>query len=70
MQPSALTKVGASQLLGHAPARFRLRDIRSALPGVSDPTIKRVLGDLRRDGLIELAEGQASGPQSAWRRTG
>ncbi len=55
-------------ILDHAPAVFRLRDIRSALPGISDPTIKRVLGDLRRDGTIELVDAKASGRLSAWRR--
>lgn len=55
-------------ILDHAPAVFRLRDIRSALPGISDPTIKRVLADLRRDGAIELVDARASGRLSAWRR--
>jgi hypothetical protein len=55
-------------ILDHAPAVFRLRDVRSALPGISDPTIKRVLADLRRDGAIELVDGQASGRLPAWRR--
>ena len=55
-------------ILDHAPAVFRLRDVRSALPGISDPTIKRVLADLRRDGAIELVDGQASGRLAAWRR--
>ncbi len=56
-------------VLDHAPAVFRLRDIRAALPGVSDPTIKLVLGELRREAAIELVDGQASGRLSAWRRT-
>jgi Fic family protein len=55
-------------ILDHAPAVFRLRDVRSALPGISDATIKRVLGDLRRDGAIELVDARASGRLSAWRR--
>jgi hypothetical protein len=55
-------------ILDHAPAVFRLRDVRSALPGISDPTIKRVLADLRRDGAIELVDRQASGRLAAWRR--
>ena len=55
-------------ILDHAPAVFRFRDIRSALPGISDPTIKRVLADLRRDGAIELVDDRASGRLSAWRR--
>ena len=36
--------------------------------GITDPTIKRVLTDLRRDGAIELVDGQTSGRRSAWRR--
>jgi Fic family protein len=55
-------------ILNHAPAVFRFRDVRSALPGISDPTIKRVLADLRRDGAIELVDHTASGRLSAWRR--
>ena len=55
-------------ILDHAPAVFRLREVRSALPGISDPTIKRVLAGLRRDGAIELVDDQASGRLAAWRR--
>ena len=55
-------------ILDHAPDAFRLRDVRSALPGISDPTIKRVLADLRRDGAIELADQAASGRLASWRR--
>ena len=55
-------------ILDHAPALFRFRDVRAALPGISDPTIKRVLADLRREGAIELADDLASGRLAAWRR--
>ncbi len=55
-------------ILDHAPAVFRLHDVRSALPGISDPTIKRVLAGLRRDGAIELVDDQPSGRLAAWRR--
>ncbi len=55
-------------IMDHAPAVFRFRDIRAALPGIGDPTIKRVLADLRRDGAIELADDRASGRLAAWRR--
>lgn len=51
----------------HAPRVFRIRDIRAALPGVSDPTIALVLTQMRRQGLIEPAEQGAAGPQAAWR---
>ncbi len=53
-------------ILDHAPEVFRVRDVRMALPGISDPTIKLVLSDLRRDGYIELVDG-AAGRASAWR---
>lgn len=56
-------------VLDHAPRVFRARDVRAALPGVSDPTIKLVLGQLRRDGFIEPDEAGASGPRAAWRRS-
>lgn len=56
-------------VLYHAPQRFRVRDVRAALPGVSDPTIRLVLADLRREGTIELDFEGASGPQAAWRRS-
>ncbi|MGY0232834.1 Fic family protein [Longispora urticae] len=36
----------------HAPAVFRVADIRAALPGVSDPTIRLVLDRLRQQGVI------------------
>lgn len=54
-------------VLEHAPEAFRVADIRSALPGISDPTIKLVLRELHREGSIGLAEGTA-GRTSAWRR--
>ena len=52
-------------VLDQAPARFRFREIRRAVPGVSDATIKLVLGELRNAGLIEAERG---GSQSEWRR--
>ena len=57
-------------VLQHAPDPFRMRDIRNALPGVSDQTIRLVLADLRRGGAIAL-DDQAGGrgPAAAWRRT-
>jgi Fic family protein len=56
-------------VLRHAPIVFRLRDVRTALPGVSDPTIRLVLTALHRESLIEIdgATG-GSGPNTAWRR--
>ena len=55
-------------ILEHAPATFRLADIRLALPGISDPTIKLVMRDLRKEGSIQQIEG-TSGRTAAWMRT-
>ncbi|RZU72582.1 Fic family protein [Micromonospora kangleipakensis] len=53
-------------VVNHAPAVFRMSDIRTALPGVSDPTIRVVLDRLRRDGTIS---SEGLGRAAAWRRT-
>jgi hypothetical protein len=56
-------------VLHHAPVVFRIRDVRAALPGVSDQTIRLVLNDLRRERLVEIDEATGgSGPHAAWRR--
>jgi Fic family protein len=55
-------------ILHHAPPVFRFRDIRAALPGIGDPTIKRVLAELRGEGAIEAADSRPAGRLSAWRR--
>ena len=39
-------------ILRHAPARFRLADIRTAVPGVSDQTIRLVLEQLKNEGKV------------------
>jgi Fic family protein len=52
-------------VLDGAPGEFRLRDVRRALPGVSDPTIRLALRALRDEGRIE-AEGVGKGAK--WRR--
>ena len=54
-------------VLHHAPGVFRVRDIRTALPGVSDQTIRLVLAQLRAAGAIAPAE-ETGGPNAAWRR--
>ena len=57
-------------VLHHAPLVFRLRDVRAALPAVSDQTIRLVLGALRREGLVEIDKtAGGSGPRAAWRRS-
>lgn len=53
-------------ILDHAGPTFQFRDVRAALPGIGDPTIKRVLATLRQEGAIELQE--ATGRQASWRR--
>jgi Fic family protein len=51
--------------LHEAPAEFRLRDVRRAIPGVSDPTIRLALRALRDEGRLEaLGVGKAA----KWRR--
>jgi Fic family protein len=56
-------------VLHHAPQVFRLRDVRAALPGISDPTIRLVLRQLHDAGTIEIDESAgAHGPQAAWSR--
>jgi Fic family protein len=54
-------------VLEHAPRVFRVADVRSALPGVSQATISLVLGTLRDEGSISPVEG-SSGRNAAWRR--
>ena len=52
-------------ILGQAPKVFRRRDIERALPGVSQATIRLVLGELRDEGKIET---EGSGRGARWRR--
>lgn len=51
--------------LEHAPPVFRLRDVRRALPGISDQTIGLVLRRLRDEELLRSTE---DGPNSSWHR--
>ncbi|QSB16211.1 Fic family protein [Natronosporangium hydrolyticum] len=48
-----------------APQVFRLADVRAALPGISDPTIRLVLQQLRAQGLV-IPDG--AGRAAVWRR--
>lgn len=50
----------------HLPPTFRYGDIERACPGVSRPTIVRVLGELRDNGEIRCAKG---GRDATWERT-
>jgi Fic family protein len=53
-------------ILRHAPATFRLGDIRTAVPGVSDQTIRLVLEQLKNEGKVR-ADG--TGRAATWTRT-
>jgi Fic family protein len=53
-------------ILHHAPSRFRLADIRTAVPGVSDQTIRLVLEQLKNEGRVR-ADG--TGRAATWTRT-
>lgn len=54
-------------VLLHAPAPFTIADIRRALPGVSDNTIRLVLGELKDQGLIA---NDGTGRSASWHRVG
>lgn len=57
-------------LLHHADEIVRMREIRRALPGVSDQTIRLVLNQMRDEGLMKLDPQIGNrGRQAAWRRT-
>lgn len=53
-------------VLRHAPQIFQVADVRAALPGVSDQTIRLVLDRLRGDGKIAV---DGVGRSARWRRT-
>lgn len=58
-------------LLQHAAPVVRMREIRRALPGISDPTIRLVLSQMRNEGLMELDRHIGTrGRQAAWRKIG
>jgi Fic family protein len=52
-------------VLRHARRSFSVADLRTALPGVSDPTIRLVLDRLRREGAIAV---DGTGRSATWRR--
>jgi Fic family protein len=52
-------------VLLHAPSEFRISDIRAALPGVSDQTIRLALNELRDAGRIAPT---STGRSATWRR--
>ena len=52
-------------VLHHAPRTFQIADIRAALPGVSDQTIRLALGPLKDAGLVEA---DSVGRGATWTR--
>lgn len=53
-------------VLLHAPAEFTIADIRRSVPGVSDNTIRIVLGELKQHGRVTSS---GTGRGASWRRT-
>ncbi|WP_411277154.1 Fic family protein [Gaiella sp.] len=47
-------------VLKHAPAEFKIADVRRALPGVSSATIRLVLNELRDAGKIRSSTGRSA----------
>jgi Fic family protein len=54
-------------VLERGPSQFRFRDLKAALPDISDPTLRLVLNELRDGGLIR-ASGRGGG--AVWIREG
>jgi Fic family protein len=54
-----------SYVLNGAPARFTIADVRKAVPGTSDPTIRLALNHLRED---ELIKPDGTGRGAGWLR--
>lgn len=52
-------------ILRHGPATFRLADIRTAVPGVSDQTIRLVLEQLKNDSKVRV---DGTGRAATWTR--
>jgi len=53
-------------VLVHAPQIFKIADVRVALPGVSDPTIRLTLEQLKSEGLVQP---QGRGRSAVWVKT-
>jgi hypothetical protein len=51
--------------LSHGASVFAISDVRAALPGISDPTIRLVLNDLKDEGLLKP---QGTGRSAVWLR--
>ena len=53
-------------ILRHAPSTFRLAELRTAVPGISDQTIRLVLEQLRREGRVQ---SDGTGRSATWTRS-
>ncbi|HNS22842.1 MAG TPA: Fic family protein [Sedimentisphaerales bacterium] len=53
--------------IARLPARFRMGDVQRASPGVSYPTLKRALADLKREGKLRCL---GKGRDAQWERIG
>jgi len=49
-------------ILSHAPARFHMRDLKRALPGIGEGTLRLVLRQLKSEGLVHT-EGHGAGAE-------
>jgi hypothetical protein len=56
---------GAESRHADGPAAFRIADIRRAVPGVSDQTIRLVFASLKAAGLIDV---DSTGRSAIWHR--
>lgn len=52
-------------VLRHSASVFAISDVRAALPGISDPTIRLVLNELKDEGLLKP---QGTGRSAVWLR--
>lgn len=52
-------------VLRHGAPVFAISEVRAALPGISDPTIRLVLNELKDDGLLKP---QGTGRSAVWLR--
>jgi hypothetical protein len=52
-------------VLSEAPAAFRIAEVRSAVPGVGDETIRLALRTMKGEGLVEVT---GNGRAARWRR--
>lgn len=55
-----------AHVLKHSGPVFAISDVRAALPGISDPTIRLVLHELKDEGLLKP---QGTGRSAVWLRT-